>query len=79
MNAVMESGLDALARAKVLLGSQQALADAVGVKQPSVHHILSEGKRVPAEWCLPVEQATKGKITRHQLRPDLYPVEDAAE
>jgi DNA-binding transcriptional regulator YdaS (Cro superfamily) len=73
-----ENGLDALARAKVILGSQQALADAVGVKQPSVHHILTDGKKVPAEWCLPLEKATSGKVTRHQLRPDLYPVEDTA-
>jgi len=71
-------GLAALHRAKDILGSQQAVADAVGVKQPSVHGILTHGKKVPAEWCLPLEKATNGQITRHQLRPDLYPAEDAA-
>ncbi len=72
-----ETGIDALRRAKDALGSENALAQVVGVKQPSVNYILNSGKRVPAEWCLPVETATEGKITRHDLRPDLYPEEAA--
>jgi len=75
---MIDTGIAALQRAKDLLGSQQALADIVGVKQPSVHHILNDGKKVPAEWCLPIERATEGKVTRHDLRPDLYPDEAAA-
>jgi DNA-binding transcriptional regulator YdaS (Cro superfamily) len=70
-----DPGIVALRRAKDLLGSQQRLAEAVGKKQPSVHEILKRGKRVPADWCLAVERATNGAITRHQLRPDLYPEE----
>lgn len=73
-----ETGMEALRRAKELLGSQKAVADAVGIKQPSVHRILSDGKKVPAEWCLPLERATEGKVTRHQLRPDLWPADEQA-
>jgi DNA-binding transcriptional regulator YdaS (Cro superfamily) len=29
---------------------------------------------VPAEWCPRIEEATKGEVRRHQLRPDLWPV-----
>ncbi|WP_423170698.1 transcriptional regulator [Vibrio diabolicus] len=29
--------------------------------------------RVPAEFVLPIEQATQGQVTRSQLRPDIYP------
>lgn len=72
------TGIEALRRAKDLLGSEAAVADAVGVKQPSVNYILNDGKKVPAEWCLALERATTGKVTRHDLRPDLYPVEDEA-
>lgn len=68
----------ALKRAKEILGSQRALAEAVGRKQPTVHGILNGGERVPAEWCLPIERATNGEITRHQLRPDLYPTDEEA-
>lgn len=31
--------------------------------------------RVPAERVLDIERATNGQVTRHQLRPDLYPLE----
>lgn len=72
------SGIIALKRAKALLGSEAAVAEVVGVKQPSVNYMLRTGRRVPAEWCIPLERATGGKITRHQLRPDLYPSDEAA-
>lgn len=84
---MMVTGIDALRRAKEILGSEAAVADAVGVKQPSVNYILNSGKKVPAEWCIPVEVATAKKaeetgagesITRHQLRPDLYPAASEA-
>jgi DNA-binding transcriptional regulator YdaS (Cro superfamily) len=71
----MIHGIEALRRAKELLGSEAALAEVVGVRQPSVNYILNAGKRVPAEWCIRVEDATDGKVTRHQLRPDLYPAD----
>lgn len=74
---MMTIGIEALRAAKVILGSEAALADVVGVKQPSVNYILNKAERVPAEWCIPLERGTNGRITRHQLRPDLYPVDGA--
>jgi DNA-binding transcriptional regulator YdaS (Cro superfamily) len=74
------SGMEALLRAKRILGgTEQALADAVNRKQPTVHQVLKRGGQVPAEWCLPIERATGGQITRHELRPDLYPQDEAAQ
>jgi DNA-binding transcriptional regulator YdaS (Cro superfamily) len=67
----------ALKRAIDILGSQTKVAEVVGVSQPSVSYALHEADDVPAEWCLPIERATKGEVTRHQLRPDIYPLEDA--
>lgn len=55
------------------LGSQVAVARAVGVSPQAVSEILRRGRRVPAEWCLALEQATGGAVMRHDLRPDLYP------
>ena len=57
------------------LRSQVAVARAVGVSPQAVSEILRRGKRVPAEWCLALETATGGAVTRHDLRPDLYPPE----
>ena len=59
------------------LRSQVAVARAVGVSPQAVSEILRRGKRVPAEWCLAIETATAGAVTRHDLRPDLYPASES--
>jgi DNA-binding transcriptional regulator YdaS (Cro superfamily) len=54
--------------------TQVALARAVGVTPQAVSDVLKRGKRVPAEWCVKLEQATG--IAAHAFRPDLYPQGD---
>ena len=56
-------------RAVRAAGSQQALADALGIRAPSVHE-WRKNNRVPAERVLAVE-AISG-VSRHELRPDIY-------
>lgn len=34
---------------------------------------ISQWTRVPAERVIEIERATGGKITRHEMREDLYP------
>lgn len=78
------SAKTAFTRTIDLLGGQtttaQRLTEVLGkrVSQQWVWTVLNRNQAVPAEWCLPLEQATGGKITRHDLRPDIYPREDAA-
>lgn len=64
-----------LERALEKFGSQAALAVVVGRTQQAVSEICRRGSAVPAEWVLPIENATNGEITRHELRPDIYPLE----
>jgi TorA maturation chaperone TorD len=45
----------------------------LGVTQPNVWHWLHKAERVPAEYVLKIEQATGGQVSRHDLRPDIYP------
>lgn len=71
----MPDPLAALRRAVDCLGSQAAMARLVGVAQPSVWRWLERGKPLPAEHVLKVEDATG--ISRHDLRPDLYPRDPA--
>ena len=69
------NGNAALKRAVGIMGSQSALARAIGenVKQAHVWYWLNEGAgRVPAEHCAAIERATEGKVTRHDLRPDIF-------
>lgn len=63
----------ALRQAVELLGSESAVAAAIGKAQQTVNEVLRAGRPAPATWCIPLERATGGQVTRHQLRPDLYP------
>lgn len=58
------------------LGSQSALARLCGVSQQSVSKWVLRNKELPAEHVLAVEHATG--ISRHDLRPDIYPREASA-
>ena len=62
-----------LERAIELVGGQSALARACGIKQGHVWAWLNKTSKCPAEHVLSIEEATGGTVTRHQLRPDLYP------
>jgi DNA-binding transcriptional regulator YdaS (Cro superfamily) len=70
----------ALLSAIAHLGGQAALARAlsaalnVTVSQQRIWNAVHRDQSIPAEWCLPIQQATAGKVTAHALRPDLYPV-----
>lgn len=75
----MDTGFEALKRAVQKFGSHTAAAKAIGVSQQAVTRKLKFGGDVPAKWCVPIERATQGEITRHDLRPDLYPADEAAE
>lgn len=33
-----------------------------------------KSERIPAEYCRAIEQATNGKVTRYELRPDVFGV-----
>lgn len=64
-----------LSRAVSIAGGQLALAKKIGTSQPRVWNWLNRDARVPAEFVLPIEHATG--VSRHELRPDLYPVEES--
>ena len=44
-----------------LVGGQSALARAINSKQQNVWFWLNKSGRVPAEFVLPIEQATQGQ------------------
>lgn len=65
----------ALKEAIKAAGSQTKLAAAIGKTQGHVSNWLRRNY-VPPEMVLPIEGATG--ISRHDLRPDLYPREGQA-
>jgi len=64
MNLALESAVKAL-------GTQEALAAALGIRSPSISEWRKRGN-VPVERCVAIEQATNGAVTRYELRPDIF-------
>lgn len=75
------SGIEALRSVVAeLFDTQTDFARAIDKPQSSVNEVLTgKRKRVPADWCRPIEEATRGRVTRSQLRPDLWPAEEGLQ
>lgn len=59
-----------LTQAINVLGTQKALADAIGVSPKTVWAWLNR-EAVPAEQCPAIEKATNGAVRCEDLRPDV--------
>jgi DNA-binding transcriptional regulator YdaS (Cro superfamily) len=46
------------------------------VRQGHVSKWLNVIKKLPAQFVLTVEKALEGRVTRYQLRPDIYPIHE---
>jgi DNA-binding transcriptional regulator YdaS (Cro superfamily) len=67
--------MNALERAVKICEGQSELARRIGgdVKQAHVWNWLNKSNGVvPAEHCRAIELATDGRVTRYQLRPDVF-------
>lgn len=58
-------------RAAKVVGSQTALAVALGVTKAAVGQWKDPGRRVPAEHCPAIERLTSGAVRCEDLRPDV--------
>lgn len=69
----LESSVQAFHRAIQTIGGQSAFGRLIGRPQSTVWEWVDRRKQIPAEFVLKVEAATG--ISRHELRPDIYPLE----
>lgn len=69
--------MNAIQRAAELAGGQSALARKLECTPQAVSKMCITG-HVPAERVIPIEAAVDRQVTRHELRPDLYPADQAA-
>ena len=69
-----------MARARIvdkaikIAGGAPTVARELGITRQAIY----QWGRVPVEHVIPLERATAGAVTRHQLRPDIYPLEPEA-
>jgi DNA-binding transcriptional regulator YdaS (Cro superfamily) len=74
---------NAIERAVKAAGGQAELARrlttimAKPVKQQHVWNWLFRDSLVPAEYVIPIEKAVDNQVSRHDIRPDIYPREAA--
>lgn len=62
-----------------LAGGVPAVAKALDISQPAVHRWRARGK-APADRVIYLERATNGKVSRYELRPDVFgPAPDAPD
>ena len=50
--------------------SQVALAKAISAAPSFVNQWVSGKRPIPATYCVAIEQATKGQVTRQEMRDD---------
>lgn len=50
--------------------TQVALAKAIRASTSFVNQWVSGKRPIPATYCVAIEQATKGKVTRQEMRDD---------
>lgn len=62
-----------LEEAIAIYGTQKAFADILDCDPMAVYRWKENG--VPANRCVQIERVTNGKVTRQDLRPDLFGLE----
>lgn len=62
--------ISVIRKAVTAAGGVNALAAAVGIRRQALY----AWPRVPPKRVIAIEAATGGKVTRHEMRPDIYPV-----
>lgn len=62
--------MKAIQKAIDVLGGQRQLGDSIGVQVAQVWQWTNAKRPVPIEHCVAIEKATKGAVTRQELRPD---------
>ena len=66
------SGLTPLERAIRIAGSEAKLAAMIGVTQPAVNSAKRRGS-VSAQMALTIDRELAPRVTKEELRPDLFP------
>lgn len=70
----VKNNTEALREAIKIVGSQEKLAEKLGITQGAVSHWFNKNKGVtpPIEYVPAIEEATNGVVTRFDLRPDFF-------
>lgn len=68
---------EALVRCRDLAGSDSQMARDLNVSQPKIWRWINQSRQMQIEYVLAAER--KYGVSRHHLRPDIYPIEHGTE
>ena len=68
----MVNSSEAVKRAVEIIGSQVKLAAAAGCAQQTISDIISGRRTLSAELAVAISRATDGRVSREDLRPDIF-------
>lgn len=68
----MNRSKELLKSAVEAMGSQSKLARALGISQQGVSYIINHAQSVPVEVAVGIHRLTNGKISKADLRPDIF-------
>ena len=71
LNMAFNIGMTPMDKAIEWAGGLSMLAGRIGASPQAVLNWRKRG--IPAKRVLDIEKATEGRVSRHELRPDLYP------
>lgn len=54
------------------VGTQAELAKRIGLTQQGISYLLNGAARVSGETAVAIHRATKGRVSKKALRPDLF-------
>lgn len=64
---------EALQKVRRHFSTEQSMAEAFAVTQPTIWRWMNQSKQLPPEHCICAERMTG--VSRYDLRPDIYPRE----
>ncbi len=77
MLKVRDTSRQALAKAVKILGSKTKVAEAIDVSPEILHSWMAKSNcGISPRYVIPLEEATKGKVTRYELRSDIYIIDE---
>ena len=64
--------MSAIERAAEVAGGRTALATKIAVSSSFISQMITGTRPIPPKLCRAIELATEGKVTREELRPDIF-------
>lgn len=54
---------------------RKRIAKALGVNEPYIRSMCNGNRKIQGKYAIAIEITTSGAVTRHEVNPDLYPLE----